>query len=64
MSHKSEVINTKGHWAQGIVWKIQGSQKSPYNVRMNDWGFECDCISFRKCKHIKEVEKMMCGDGE
>jgi len=24
---------------------------------MYDSGFDCTCIAFRKCKHIKEVEK-------
>jgi len=29
---------------------------------MYDSGFDCSCIAFRKCKHIKEVEKRIVGD--
>ena len=56
-SHKSEIVNTKGHWAQGIQWPIIGSTGNIYTVEMTNWGFECDCPSFRKCKHIKSVEE-------
>ena len=57
MSHPSEVVNTKDHWAIGIVWPIVGSKGDVYEVRMTNYGFDCSCPAYRKCKHIKEVEK-------
>lgn len=57
-SHQSENnINTKGHWGVGIQWPVIGSKSNTYIVEMTDYGFACDCISPRRCKHIKEVEK-------
>ena len=57
MSHASETINTKGHWAVGVQWPVVGSKGDIYKVTMLDSGFECDCIAYRKCKHIKSVEE-------
>lgn len=57
MAHKSEIVNTSGHHLVGVRWPVTGSRGDQYNVEMTDWGFECDCIAYRKCKHIKEVEK-------
>ena len=57
MSHPSETINTKGHWAVGINWPVVGSTGNVYNVTMTDGGFNCNCPAFRKCKHIKQVEE-------
>lgn len=51
----SDVVNTKKHWAVGVVWQAQGSQGT-YNIEMVDKGFTCDCPAFKKCKHIKAVE--------
>ena len=56
-SHRSEIVNTKGHWAVGVQWPITGSKGDKYIVEMTNWGFECDCPAFRKCKHIKSVEE-------
>ena len=56
MSHPSETINTKGHWAVGFRWPVTGSRGDKYTVEMTDYGFDCNCIAFRKCKHIKQVE--------
>ena len=54
--YASDVVKTKGHWAVGAVWHVQGS-KGRYNIEMKDNGFTCDCPAFKKCKHIKEVEE-------
>jgi len=58
MSHPSEIVNTKGHWAVGIKWPVTGSKGDKYLVEMLDSGFECNCIAYRKCKHIKSVEAL------
>ena len=57
MSHGSEVIETKGHHLVGVRWPVIGSKGDKYYVEMVNYGFECDCIAYAKCKHIKEVEK-------
>lgn len=57
MSHPSEHINTKDHWAVGVQWPVTGSKGNTYTVEMTNYGFDCDCVAYRKCKHIKEVEK-------
>jgi len=57
MSHPSEIVNTKGHWAVGVKWPVTGSKGDKYIVEMLDSGFDCNCIAFRKCKHIKSVEE-------
>jgi len=59
MAHKSEIIETKGHPFVGVLWEVEGSKGNTYNVEMVNYGFECNCIAFRKCKHIKEVEKKL-----
>ena len=56
MAHESEIINTYKHPFVGIKWPVTGSKGDQYTVTMRDSGFDCDCIAFRKCKHIKEVE--------
>lgn len=56
-SHQSDVVNTKGHHLIGIQWPVIGSKGNSYSVEMTNYGFSCDCIAVRKCKHIKEVEK-------
>ena len=62
MAHPSEIINTKRHPFVGIRWPVTGSKGNKYTVTMRDSGFDCSCIAFRKCKHIKEVEKRIVGD--
>ena len=57
MSHPSEIVNTKGHWAVRVKWPVTGSKGDKYIVEMLDSGFDCNCIAFRKCKHIKSVEE-------
>lgn len=60
--HRSDEINTKGHWAVGIMWNALSSKgDKTYNIEMNDKGFYCDCPAFKKCKHIKQVEDGFCG---
>lgn len=55
--HRSEEINTMGHWASGTEWEFISSKgDKTYTVEMNDKGFYCDCPAFKKCKHIKQVE--------
>ena len=62
MAHQSEIINTKRHPFVGIRWPVTGSKGNEYTVTMRDSGFDCTCIAFRKCKHIKEVEKRIVGE--
>jgi len=57
MTHESEIVNTQGHWAVGVEWPVIGSRGDKYYVTMREYGFECDCIAYRKCKHIKSVEE-------
>jgi len=56
-THTSKIVNTKDHWAIGVKWPVIGSKGDKYTVEMLDSGFECSCISFRKCKHIMSVEE-------
>ena len=58
--HKSDEINTKGHWAIGFEWTVAGSKNNMYNIELSDRGFYCDCPAFKKCKHIKSVEERFC----
>jgi hypothetical protein len=62
MAHPSEIINTKRHPFVGVRWPVTGSKGNEYTVTMRDSGFDCSCIAFRKCKHIKEVEKRIVGE--
>ena len=57
MAHKAENIETYGHHLVGVRWPVQGSKGNTYEVEMTNYGFDCSCIAYRKCKHIKEVEK-------
>lgn len=57
MAHRSEVVETKGHPFVGVKWPVTGSKGDQYTVEMFDYGFDCNCISYRKCKHIKSVEE-------
>lgn len=57
MAHASEVIETRGHPFVGVKWPVTGSKGDQYHVEMFDSGFDCNCIAYRKCKHIKEIEK-------
>jgi len=50
---------TKGHHLVGVKWPVTGSTGRPYEVQMWNHGFTCTCIAFRKCKHIKYVEKLL-----
>jgi hypothetical protein len=54
--YSSDTINTKNHWAVGMIWLAKGSQ-GVYNIEMKDNGFSCDCPAFKKCKHIKAIEE-------
>ncbi len=56
-SHKSEIVNTKGHPFVGVRWPVTGSKGDQYTVTMTDYGFECNCVAYRKCKHIKGIEE-------
>jgi hypothetical protein len=57
MGHPAESINTKDHWAVGFEWTVVGSKGDRYTVEMTNYGFECSCPAYRKCKHIKGVEQ-------
>jgi len=58
----SEEIITKGHWAVDTEWTAIGSKGDEYTIKMLNNGFTCDCPSFRKCKHIKQVEVGFIGE--
>ena len=58
--YASDIINTKNHWAVGVVWNREGS-KGVYSIEMQDKGFTCDRPAFKKCKHIKSVEEQFIG---
>jgi len=60
MSHASEIVNTKGHPFVGVRWPVTGSKGDAYTVEMTDYGFDCNCPAYRKCKHIKGVEERFC----
>ena len=57
MAHKSEIVDTRGHHLVGVFWPVIGSKGDQYHVEMTNWGFECSCVAYRKCKHIKSVEE-------
>ena len=57
MAHASEIINTKGHPFVGVCWPVTGSKGYAYTVEMTEYGFECNCVAWRKCNHIKGVEE-------
>lgn len=59
MAHQSEIIETRGHHLIGVRWPVIGSKGDKYHVEMVEYGFECDCIAYRKCKHIKRVECLL-----
>ena len=61
MAHRSDEINTFKHPFVGVMWPVTGSRGDSYQVRMYDSGFDCTCIAFRKCKHIKSVEDKILG---
>ena len=61
MAHQSDEINTFKHPFVGVMWPVTGSRGDSYQVRMYDSGFDCTCIAFRKCKHIKSVEDKILG---
>jgi hypothetical protein len=60
MSHTSEIVNTKGHPFVGVQWPVTGSKGDAYTVEMTEYGFDCNCVAYRKCKHIKSVEERFC----
>ena len=55
-AHKSDIVNTKNHPWLGVRWPVKGSTGNKYIVTILNSGFDCDCMAYRKCKHIKEVE--------
>ena len=57
MAHASEIIETRGHPFVGVQCSITGSKGDAYTVEMTEYGFECNCVAWRKCKHIKGVEE-------
>ncbi len=60
-SWPSTEITTKGHHAVGMCWEIPSSKvDKTYKVIMDPHGFTCDCPSFKRCKHIGEVEARLC----
>ena len=57
MAHASDIIETRGHPFVGVCWPVTGSKGDAYTVEMTEYGFECNCVAWRKCKHIKGVEE-------
>ena len=53
----TDQINFKNHPFVGVEWPVTGSKGDQYTVEMTEYGFECNCIAYRKCKHIKGVEE-------
>ena len=41
----------------GVRWPVTGSKGDQYTVEMTEYGFDCNCVAYRKCKHIKSVEE-------
>ena len=60
MAHQAENIETRGHHLVGVRWPVKGSKGNTYEVEMTNYGFNCSCIAYRKCKHIKSVEEKLC----
>ena len=58
--YPSEIIETKKHWAVGTTWHVQGSDM--YAIEMHNNGFSCNCPSYKKCKHIKQIEEKVSDD--
>jgi len=56
-SHESDIIDTQGHPFVGVQWPVTGSKGDVYTVEMTNYGFDCNCPAYRKCKHIKGVEE-------
>jgi len=56
-SHNSDEIETQGHPFVGVQWPVTGSKGDAYIVEMTNYGFDCNCPAYRKCKHIKGVEE-------
>lgn len=57
MAHQAENIETRGHHLIGVRWPVIGSRGDQYHVEMTNWGFDCNCMAFVKCKHIKSIEE-------
>lgn len=57
MAHQAENIETRGHHLIGVRWPVTGSRGDQYHVEMTNWGFDCNCMAFVKCKHIKSIEE-------
>ena len=57
MAPASDIIETRGHPFVGVQWPVTGSKGDAYTVEMTEYGFECNCVAWRKCKHIKGVEE-------
>lgn len=58
-SHESDTIDTQGHPFVGVQWPVTGSKGDVYTVEMTNYGFDCNCPAYRKCKHIKGVEERL-----
>ena len=57
MSHASEIVNTKGHWAVGVKWPVMGSKGDAYTVEMTDYGFDCNCAAYRNVNILRVQKK-------
>ena len=62
MAHATEVLESRGHHLVGVRWPVTGSKGDKYTVELTDYGFDCNCIAYRKCKHIKSVEERFQAD--
>ena len=57
MAHATEVLESRGHHLVGVRWPVTGSKGDQYTVELTDYGFDCNCVAYRKCKHIKSIEE-------
>lgn len=56
--YSPDFMATKGHWAVGAKWTVQGSKDNEYTVELTEKGFTCDCIGMSmhgKCKHTRTI---------
>ena len=57
MAHATEVLESRGHHLVGVRWSVTGSKGDNYTVELTDYGSDCNCVAYRKCKHIKSIEE-------
>lgn len=49
----------------GLVWEVVGSRGDTYKIRLEPYGFQCQCTGFqmrRDCRHVAQVDELLGGD--